>query len=152
MEQLEITLPKFVNETMSSFSFKNVVFYIQVTVGKKVLMFWANFLDVSCSIKNDQLIFDIYYKPTHLFSHLHYRSWHSQHTKINIILSLGQRIIRIVSENKEQHLNKLKSYLIQHGHPEVLDYARTKLFSPSFKSQNESTDYVNFVQIYNPNT
>ena len=39
MEQLEITLPKFVNETMSSFSFKNVVFYIQVTVGKKILMF-----------------------------------------------------------------------------------------------------------------
>ena len=56
------------------------------------------------------------------------------------------------AENKEQHLNKLKSCLIQRGHPEVQDYAMTKLFSPSFKSQNESTDYMNFVQIYNPNT
>ena len=41
---------------------------------------------------------------------------------------MGQRIIPIVSENKEQHLNKLKSYLLQYGHPEeVLDYAMTTL-------------------------
>ena len=102
----------------------------------------ANFLDVSCSIKNYQLIFAIYHKPTHSFSYLHYRSCHPQHTKNYIVLSLWQR-----------NLNKLKSCLIQHGHPEkVLDYTMTKLFSPSFKSQNESTDYINFVQTYNPNT
>ena len=63
------------------------------------------------------------------------------------------RIIRILSENKEQDLNKLKSCLIQLGHPEkVIDYRMTKLFSPSFKSQNKSTDYINFVQTCNPNT
>ena len=29
----------------------------------------ANFLDVSCSTKNDQVMLDIYQKPKHLFSH-----------------------------------------------------------------------------------
>ena len=84
---------------------------------------------------------------------MHYRNCRLQHTTNNIVLLLGQRIIRIVSENKKQHLNKLKSCLTQHGHPEeVLDYTMTKLFSPSFRSQNESTDYITFVQTYNPNT
>ena len=113
----------------------------------------AKFLDVSCSIKNYHLVFDIYHKPGHSFSYLHYRSCHSKHSKNNIALSLGQRTIRIVSENKEQHPNKLKSCLIQCGHPEeILDYTMTKIFSPLFKSQNESTDYITFVQTDNPNT
>ena len=111
------------------------------------------FVNASCSIKNDRIIFDIYHKPTHSFSYLLYRRCHPQHTKSNTVLSLGQRIIRIVSENKEQYLNKLKSCVIQCGHPEeVLDYTMIKLFSPSFKDQNESTDYITFVQPYNPNT
>ena len=102
---------------------------------------------------HDQRRLDIYRKPTHSFSCLHYRRCHQQHTKNNIVLSLGQRIIRIVSENKEQHVNKLKSCLIQLGNPEkVLDYTMTKPFSPSFKSQDESTVHINFVQTYNPNS
>ena len=64
----------------------------------------ASFLDVSCSIKNNQLIFDIYHKPTNSFCSLHYCSCHPKYTKNNIGLSLGQRIIRIFSENKEQYL------------------------------------------------
>ena len=36
----------------------------------------ANFLDVSCSIKNDQLSTDIYHKPTYLLSYLHYCRCH----------------------------------------------------------------------------
>ena len=69
----------------------------------------AKFLVAQCSLKNYQLIFDI--------------------------LSLGERMLNIVSENKEQHLNKLKSCLIQHGHPEeVLDYTIAKLFSTLFRS------------------
>ena len=82
-----------------------------------------------------------------------YRNCHPQHIKNNIVLPLGQRIIQIVSENKEQHLSKLKSYLIQRGHPEeVLVYTMTILFSPSFKCQNKSSDYITFVQTYNHNT
>ena len=38
-------------------------------------------------------------------------------------------------------------------HPkEVLNYKVTKHFLISFKSQNESNDYITFVQTYNPNT
>ena len=82
-----------------------------------------------------QLMFDIYHEPTHSFSHLHYHSCHSQYTKNNIVLSLGQRIIRIVCEIKEKHLNKLKFCLLQHSHPEeVLDYTIIKPFSVSFES------------------
>ena len=42
----------------------------------------AIFLDVLCSIKGDQFIFDIYQKPTHLFVYLHYNNCHLEHTKI----------------------------------------------------------------------
>ena len=43
--------------------------------------------------------------------------------------------------------------LIQRGHPEdALDYTMTKLFSSSFKRQNESTYHSTVVQTYNPNT
>ena len=91
----------------------------------------ANFLDLSCSIKNDQLIFDIYPRPTHSFSYLNYHSCHPQHAKNNIVLSLGQIFIRIVFKKKEPHLSKYKCCLIQRCHPrEVQDYAMT---TPSMK-------------------
>ena len=78
------------------------------------------------------LSLNVYHKPAHSFSYVHYRSSHLQHTKINIVLSLEQqRIICLVSENKEQYLNKLRSYIIQHGLPkEVQYYTIIKLFSP----------------------
>ena len=60
---------------------------------------------------------------------------------------MEQRIIRIVSDNKEQ-----KSCLIKRGHPEdFLDHAMAKLFSQSFKSQTELTGYIAFVSTCNPN-
>ena len=68
--------------------------------------FVANVFDVSCSIKNDPLIFDIYHKPTYSLSYLHYRNCHPQHTKNNIVVSLGQRITFIISENKEQYISQ----------------------------------------------
>ena len=111
-------------------------------------------MDVSYSIKNDQFKFNVYHKPTHSFYYLQYRSCHLQRTKISIILSLEQqRIIYLVSKNKEQYLNKLGSYLIQHGLPtEVRYYTIIKLFSAPCQSQGESTDYIAFFQTYNPNT
>ena len=103
--------------------------------------------------KNDQLLFDIYSKPTDSFSYLHYHNYNLQHTKNNVVLPLGQRITQIVSENMEQHHNKSISCLIQRGHPEkVLDYIMTKLLSPSFKSQNRSIEYITFAKNYKPNS
>ena len=49
-----------------------------------------------------------------------------KHNMLIIILSLRQRIICIVSENKGTYLNRLQSYVIQCGHPEdVLGYTMT---------------------------
>ena len=57
------------------------------------------------------------------------------------------------SENKDQHLKKLKFCLIHRGHSEeVIDYTMTKPFAASFENQNELTDYITFAQTYNPNT
>ena len=53
------------------------------------------------------------------------------------------------SENKDQHLKKLKFCLIHRGHSE--DYTMTKLFAASFENQNELTNYITFAQTYNPN-
>ena len=45
--------------------------------------------------------------------------------------------------SEKQNLDKMKSCLIHHGHPEeVLDYTMTKIISLSSRSQNEWTDYV----------
>lgn len=50
-----------------------------------------------------------------------------------------------------QHVNKLKSFLTQHGHSEkVLDYTMAKLFLKMI--QNESSNYIAFVQTYISNT
>ena len=65
----------------------------------------VNFLDVKCTIDNNQIMFDIYHKPTHSFSHLHYKSCHPRHTRDHIALSLGQRIVRLVSEDRQLRLH-----------------------------------------------
>ena len=68
----------------------------------------SNFLDVSLSIKNDHLIFDVYHKPTQSFSYLYCLNCHPQRNKNDMALSMRQRIVYIVSEKQEQHLTKLK--------------------------------------------
>ena len=75
------------------------------------------------------------FKSRHLFSYLWYQRCHPQYTKYNTALLLAQRVIRIVSENNEHHLSKLKLFLIKRGQPEeVPDYTITKPFSASFES------------------
>ena len=68
-----------------------------------------NFLDVKCSITNDNIKFDIYHKPTNSFTYLHYDSCHPRHTKENIALSLSRRIIHIVSEDIQPRLQQLRT-------------------------------------------
>ena len=65
-------------------------------------------------------MFDIYHKPTHSFSYLHYKSCHPRYTRDNIALSLGQRIVRLVSEDRQLRLQQLKSELIKEGIPRKL--------------------------------
>ena len=92
--------------------------------------------------------FDIYYKPTNAFSYLRYNSSHPKHTIDNIALSLGKRIVRIVSENRETRLDELRSRLINRDHPpKVIDTALLKLFQPQTEKKEEN---ITFVHTYNP--
>lgn len=110
----------------------------------------ANFLDITIATQEDQIKFDIYYKPTNSFNYLKYSSCHPRHTKNNISLSLGRRIVKIVSENRENRLEELKTHLIACNHPLcVIEDSFSKLYQPSTKSH--ITESIVFNRTYNPN-
>ena len=90
-----------------------------------------NFLDIYFKIINNKLNIDIYYKPTDSHNYLHYESCHPQHTRDNIALSLAKRIVRIVSDNREQALADLQKHLIRQDHPtEKICHAFSRTFQP----------------------
>ena len=84
-----------------------------------------NFLDIDFKIVDNQLILNLYHKPTDSYNYLNYTSAHPQHTKDNIALSLAKRIVRIVSDNREEPLDALKKHL---------NYAFSKVFQPRSKA------------------
>ena len=57
----------------------------------------VHFLDVRISVVHGELLYDMYYKPTNSFNYLKYSSCHPKHTRQNIALSLGRRIVRLVT-------------------------------------------------------
>ena len=65
-------------------------------------------------------------------------------------MPLAKRIVGIVSNNKEDRLNKLKEHLLDRKHPQhIIDYSFTKIFQPKF--QTENSDNIMFIRTYNPN-
>ena len=109
----------------------------------------SNFLDITVTAIEEKLYFNIYYKPTNSFNYLKYTSCHPKHTKKNISLSLGRRVVKIVSENRENSLEELKSHLIVCNHPiHVIEDAFSKLFQPSQKSRN--VEPIIFNRTFNP--
>ena len=110
----------------------------------------VNFLDVNITVKNGRLFYDMYYKPTNSFSFLKYSSCHPKHTRNNIALSLGRRIVKIVSHERDIRLGELKEHLLQRNYPEpVINSAFSKLFEPS--REPTEGELVTFVYTYNPN-
>jgi len=110
----------------------------------------ANFLDINFNIQNDELIMDIYYKPTNSFNFVNYSSSHPRHTRDNIALSLAKRICRIVSthETQELRLFELKHHLAQREHPiEKINFAFTKIYQPKLAKK---ADVIVFTTTYNP--
>ena len=110
----------------------------------------SNYLDVTVSKVDGRLVFNIYHKPTNSFNYLKYTSCHPLHTKKNIALSLGRRIIKLCSaEFHQKNLQELKYHLIKCDHPpNVIDEAFSKLFTaPPPKSTD---DCIPFVHTYNP--
>ena len=112
----------------------------------------VKFLDVKCTIDNNQM-FDIYHKPTHSFSYLHYKSCHPRHTRDNIALSLGHRIVRLVSEDRQLRLQQLKSELIKRGYPaKIIDDTFNKLLTPVRDRSSTALESIPFIYTYNPGT
>ena len=70
-----------------------------------------HFLDINIRIVENNLVFDIHYKPTNSFHYLTYTSFHPPHTKKNIS-SLEKRVVSIVTNNREDQLNELKEHLL----------------------------------------
>ena len=107
----------------------------------------VNFLDIKISIINNELAFDIYYKPTNSFTYLKFTSCHPGHTRNNISLSLGRKIVRIVSSNRDKRLDELKEHLILRKHPgggQEKNYGR---YAEIFCKLSFGTDPVNFFQL-----
>ena len=109
----------------------------------------VNFLDVQCSIVNDKMTFDVYYKPTNSFNYLHENSHHPTHPKNNIALSLAQRIVKISNINRDNNIDNLQQSLIQRGHSrEIINETISKTFSPSQNENNK--DLLTFTYTYSP--
>ena len=107
-----------------------------------------NFLDINIRIVENNLVFDIHYKPTNSFNYLIYKSCHPPHTKDNILLSLAKRIVSIITNNRENRLKELKEHLLDRKHPQhIIDYSFTKVFRPKF--QIENNDSIAFIRTYN---
>ena len=108
-----------------------------------------NFLDISIQIVENNLVFDIHYKPTNSSNYLIYTSCHPPHTKDNILLSLAKRIVSIITNNRENQLKELKEHLLDKKHSQhIIDYKFTKIFQPKF--QTENNDSITFIRTYNP--
>ena len=52
-----------------------------------------NFLDINIHIVENNLVFDIHYKPTKSFNYLTYTSCHPPHTNNNTSLSLANVLL-----------------------------------------------------------
>ena len=110
----------------------------------------THFLDVFTKITNKELVLDIYHKPTNSFGYLRYTSCHPPHTKKNIAKSLGKRIVRIVSHNRERRINELQTLLRNQNHPKrVIEESLASMFQPEKGNQNQ--DIIPFVHTFNPN-
>ena len=75
-----------------------------------------NFLDINIRIVENNLAFDIHYKPTNSFNYLAYTSCHPPHTMKNVSLSLAKRIVCIVTNSRVNRLKELKEHLLENIH------------------------------------
>ena len=77
-----------------------------------------NFLDVTVRKKSNQLVLDLYIKPTDTYQYLHASSCHVYHSKKSILYSQAVRLNRICSENLfyDKRCNELEVWLRERGY------------------------------------
>ena len=118
------------------------------------------FLDVQLNRGPDnEIITDVYYKPTDTKQYLNFKSCHPRHTKNNIPFNLARRICTIVSDNtlRNMRLAELKSYLLKQEYPLGLiksAFEKAQAIPPEVlrsKSEKQNTDVIPFVTTFNPN-
>ena len=80
------------------------------------------FLDTSASVVNNQIVTDLYRKPTDRCQYLLTSSCHPAHVTENIPFSLAYRIIRICSEpeSRDKRLSELKELLMSRSYKSSL--------------------------------
>ena len=81
-----------------------------------------NFLDVSVSKKDNQLVTDLYIKPTDTHQYLHASSCHVYHSKKSIPHSKALHLKRICSENSsyDKRCNELEVWLREQAYSDKL--------------------------------
>ena len=76
------------------------------------------FLDTSASVENNQIVTDLFRKPTDRCQYLLTSSCHPAHVTQNIPFSLAYRIVRICSEpeSRDKRLSELKDLLLSRNY------------------------------------
>ena len=79
----------------------------------------VNFLDTTIKLENDQLLSDVYAKPTDAHFYLRYDSCHPRHCKPGILKSQFLRLRRICSDSPTffKRAQEYKNYFLNRGYP-----------------------------------
>lgn len=121
----------------------------------------VTFLDIKLIKSNNEIITDIYYKPTDTKQYLEYNSSHPRHTKNNIPFSLARRICTIVSntELRDQRLKELSTFLQERKYPITIINHGISLakqipvqeLRSSKNTEQGSNEIIAYISTFNPN-
>ena len=123
----------------------------------------ANFLDTTVKITGEnEIITDLYEKPTDSHNYLHYTSCHPEHTKSSLPYSQFLRIKKICTkeEDFEKHSHKIYQHFVRREYPKrVLDKAlsqvkaknRLDLLQKNLETKDKEDKKLFSITTYNPN-
>ena len=82
----------------------------------------VNFLDLVVKLEGNELVTDLYCKPTDCHQFLEYNSAHPIHTKRSIVYSQGLRIKRLCTKESdfEKHSKEMKNWFLKRNYPQKL--------------------------------
>ena len=116
----------------------------------------VNFLDVIIKKQGQNLLSDLFIKPTDGHQYLHFDSCHPNHVKNSIVYSQALRIKRICSSNNDfnGHLKNLTKWFLERGYPEnsvkkQIEKAKNTNLDKKEAKNKEKCGAVPFVITYN---